>query len=79
MAMDLLPGGDLQKYIDKTAKKGKEIPEEDAIIIMKSLLKGLAYMHRNNVIHRDIKPENCIFADKNDLSSLKIIDFGLSK
>jgi len=46
---------------------------------MKGLLKGLAHMHNKNIIHRDIKPENCIFKDKNDLNSLKIVDFGLSK
>lgn len=29
-------------------------------------------------MHRDIKLENIIFAEKDDLESLKIIDFGLS-
>lgn len=29
-------------------------------------------------MHRDLKPENIIFAKKNSLKELKIIDFGLS-
>ena len=30
-------------------------------------------------MHRDIKPENFILARKDDISSVKLIDFGLSK
>ena len=29
-------------------------------------------------MHRDIKPSNIVFKDKNDLRSLKIVDFGLA-
>ena len=35
-------------------------------------------MHDNSIIHRDLKPENILIANSNDLSSIKIIDFGLS-
>lgn len=31
-----------------------------------------------HVIHRDIKPENILVGDENDLSLVKISDFGLS-
>jgi serine/threonine protein kinase len=31
-----------------------------------------------HVIHRDIKPENILVGNENDLSSVKISDFGLS-
>ena len=34
-------------------------------------------LHSNQIVHRDLKPENLIFRDEN-LSSLVIIDFGLS-
>lgn len=30
------------------------------------------------MIHRDIKPENMLIQDLNDLSQVKLIDFGLS-
>jgi serine/threonine protein kinase len=31
-----------------------------------------------NVIHRDIKPENMLIGDYEDLSKIKLIDFGLA-
>lgn len=34
--------------------------------------------HEHGVIHRDLKPENFLFANKNENSALKAIDFGLS-
>ncbi len=29
-------------------------------------------------MHRDLKPENIMFKDKDNLDSLKIVDFGLA-
>lgn len=40
---------------------------------------GLEYLHdKVNVIHRDIKPDNIVITDYNDLTKVKIIDFGLA-
>ena len=36
-------------------------------------------MHEQNLIHRDLKPANILIMDKTDLSSIRIIDFGLSE
>lgn len=46
----------------------------------------MRYLHSLNIIHRDLKPgkylhyeiENILFADCDDLTSVKIVDFGLS-
>mmetsp|Transcript_4595 Transcript_4595/g.619 ORF Transcript_4595/g.619 Transcript_4595/m.619 type:complete len:82 (+) Transcript_4595:449-694(+) len=46
---------------------------------MKDILEALAYIHSRNIVHRDIKPENILFIDKSENSSLKIVDFGMSK
>lgn len=35
-------------------------------------------MHSKNIMHRDLKPENIMLQKKGDLSSLKIVDFGLA-
>lgn len=51
---------------------------ETVQLIMKQLLSGVSIMHDNMIIHRDLKPENLIFSNKNDFSSLKIVDFGLA-
>jgi serine/threonine protein kinase len=39
---------------------------------------ALSYIHEQNIVHRDLKPENILIADENDLSTIKISDFGLS-
>ncbi|EPR79041.1 Protein kinase [Spraguea lophii 42_110] len=44
--------------------------------IAKSLVLGIAILHKNNIIHRDIKPDN-IGIDSNN--QIKIFDFGISK
>ena len=47
--------------------------------MMKGLLQGVEYMHDvQNFLHRDLKPENVLLSDYDDLSQVKIIDFGLA-
>lgn len=42
------------------------------------MLEAIAYFHSLGYIHRDIKLANILLKDKNDLSSVKIVDFGLT-
>jgi len=48
--------------------------------ITKSIIEGLSYLHRNNVIHRDLKLSNILVSKVvNNNIQVKICDFGLSK
>ena len=72
--MEYINYGTLSKWL-KTKPK---IREEDASIILSAVLSAVEYMHSNHICHRDIKPENIMFSEENNLSSIKIIDFGLN-
>ena len=72
--MEYIKYGTLSRWM-----KGKsKIKEEDASMILSSLLSAVEYLHSKQICHRDIKPDNIMFSEENNLSSIKIIDFGLS-
>jgi calcium-dependent protein kinase len=59
-------------------------------MIMKQAFSALHYLHQNKISHRyapssiiafyrDIKPENFLLKNKEDITNIKLIDFGLSK
>lgn len=75
MEMELCRGGTLGSLMKK---RTTPFSESDVLSIMQNLLSAVEYIHSKDYIHRDIKPENILFKVKNDMSSLKLIDFGLS-
>ncbi|KAL8489298.1 hypothetical protein ACS0TY_025272 [Phlomoides rotata] len=75
VVMELCKGGEL---LDRILSKGGKYAEEEAKIIMVQILSAVAYCHLQGVVHRDLKPENFLFSSKDEHSSLKAIDFGLS-
>ncbi|QUS61190.1 IMS domain-containing protein [Synechocystis sp. PCC 7338] len=68
----------IQEYIQgKSLKDVAPVDEEQAKIILYSLLETIQYIHDKGIIHRDIKPENIIIRDSDHLPVL--IDFGAVK
>ncbi|XP_061364785.1 CDPK-related kinase 7-like [Gastrolobium bilobum] len=75
IVMELCKGGEL---LDKILSRGGKYSEEDAKVVMIQILSVVAYCHLQGVVHRDLKPENFLFSSKEENSTLKAIDFGLS-
>ena len=55
------------------------LDENEVYQIMKQCLSALNYLSHSQICHRDIKLENLMLQNVNDISNIKLIDFGLSK
>merc|ERR1712227_385129 len=71
---DLYEGGELFDEIVRRVR----FSEASAIVILKQILSGIAYIHDKGVVHRDLKPENILLEKAKNLENIKIIDFGLA-
>jgi serine/threonine protein kinase len=71
--MELVQGVSLLSFMK--AKPERKVEEKVCKKIFSQLIKGIEYLHKNNIYHRDIKMENLLIDDK---LNLKIIDFGFS-
>ncbi|ETV97898.1 CAMK/CAMKL/MARK protein kinase [Aphanomyces invadans] len=74
LVLELAAGGELFDRI----KLDCGTDEATARAYFKQLVSGVAFCHQSGVCHRDLKPENLLLADNEELSTLKIADFGLS-
>lgn len=75
--MEMLSRGNIDTLIDPF--KGYMLPEQ-AIPLIIDALKGLAFIHANNIVHRDIKPENILLQEnRSGILIPKITDFGIAK
>ncbi|CAL9749709.1 unnamed protein product [Musa acuminata subsp. burmannicoides] len=75
IVMELCKGGEL---LERILSRGGKYSEEDAKAVIVQILSVVAFCHLQGVVHRDLKPENFLFATKDEKSTLKGIDFGLS-
>ncbi len=75
--MELILWGSLQKLIIERELEERPLIQEELATIMKCILEAISYIHTKDISHRDLKPENILLHDPNDLSTVKIIDFGM--
>jgi len=70
--MEYVKGATLDNIIDNNNKP--DLPF--SINIIKQVLDGLYYAHKQSIVHRDIKPSNIIVDQDN---RVRILDFGIAK
>lgn len=72
--LEFCKGKILSAYINEQ----KTFNENKIKIIFRQVLKSIQYIHSKGICHRDIKPDNFKFGAKDDLHSLKLLDFGFA-
>eukprot|EP01100_Stratorugosa_tubuloviscum_P008652 TRINITY_DN35_c0_g2_i1.p1 TRINITY_DN35_c0_g2~~TRINITY_DN35_c0_g2_i1.p1 ORF type:complete len:1183 (-),score=602.26 TRINITY_DN35_c0_g2_i1:62-3610(-) len=72
IAMDLCDGGAVNDIFNVCEEP---LTEDQIALISRETLKGLAYMHEQQIIHRDIKGGNVLLTSKGEV---KLVDFGVS-
>jgi serine/threonine protein kinase len=70
-AMSRCKGGDLYEYISRN-----KVTEQDIIIITNQLIQAIRECHKHRIVHGDIKLENIGLVNENDISDIKLLDFG---
>ncbi|MCQ2817976.1 MAG: protein kinase, partial [archaeon] len=79
IVMEECTGGELFDRIISKINDGIMYTEKDAGELIKQVLLAISHCHNLGIVHRDLKPENLLFSTKAQNSSLRVIDFGLSK
>ena len=74
LVQEFCEGGELFDYIANR----DHLSEKESANIFKQIMQSIIYCHKNRICHRDLKPDNFMFATK-DGSTIKLIDFGLSR
>ena len=72
---EICEGGELFAFITER----KHLKESEAALIMRQIFSAICYCHERQICHRDLKPENFLLLYKDNIESIKLIDFGLSK
>eukprot|EP00457_Paulinella_chromatophora_P003241 gb/GEZN01003247.1/.p1 GENE.gb/GEZN01003247.1/~~gb/GEZN01003247.1/.p1 ORF type:complete len:700 (-),score=83.08 gb/GEZN01003247.1/:43-2142(-) len=69
--------GDLHNALNK--RKNACLSEHEAGLITYRLADALNYLHNKGIVHRDLKPENVLLVSQQDITDVKLTDFGSSR
>ncbi len=78
LVMEFVPGTNLRVPI-----QSKSLSIDQAVQVLRQVLRGLGYAHGRNVVHRDVKPENILLHERTAREGfateglVKLTDFGL--
>lgn len=72
IAMELLPGGSLQTWLEAHGP----MPAPQVVEVVLDLCSAVAHAHAHGVVHRDIKPHNVLVASD---GTVKLTDFGIAR
>eukprot|EP00297_Palpitomonas_bilix_P003418 CAMPEP_0113916380 /NCGR_PEP_ID=MMETSP0780_2-20120614/32042_1 /TAXON_ID=652834 /ORGANISM="Palpitomonas bilix" /LENGTH=568 /DNA_ID=CAMNT_0000915627 /DNA_START=261 /DNA_END=1967 /DNA_ORIENTATION=- /assembly_acc=CAM_ASM_000599 len=65
IVMQYANAGTLDSYLRLRAMHGMPLSLDESKILIRGILKGLAFLHEHNIVHRDLKPENILLHEPN--------------
>jgi len=74
IAMELVPGHDLQELLQDQSLTRTEVLE-----VLAQVCDGLDFAHRQGIVHRDIKPSNIRVQRDGKKLRTKVMDFGVAR
>eukprot|EP01138_Halocafeteria_seosinensis_P013037 gb/GECG01013315.1/.p1 GENE.gb/GECG01013315.1/~~gb/GECG01013315.1/.p1 ORF type:complete len:580 (+),score=74.86 gb/GECG01013315.1/:1-1740(+) len=72
LAMEYMDKGNLTQEV----KRRGPFSESRIAAVAYPILRGLLFLHENNIYHRDLKPENVLL---NSDGEVKLVDFGIAR
>nr|XP_033786180.1 serine/threonine-protein kinase 17A isoform X1 [Geotrypetes seraphini] len=77
LLLEYAAGGEI--FNQCVADREEAFKEKDVQRLMRQILEGISFLHKNNVVHLDLKPQNILLTSESPIGDIKVVDFGLSR